>query len=203
MKALEETVELSGSCYYTMLRSVIEPLEPGKSNESVGDLLGRKLREDFICVNAYPWITAKRKPSGALYYDEAAQRIRRLNQAVNTLGGLGTYLLGGYHSHYFKNGEILNHGLSHRDINHRVIPEMKEQNKNYWIEIILNIKERKYKKEKQTGEFITEYPRKMRVILRDTPNHGYDVTISTFKATNAEKIKIKELKVRRKNRKKK
>lgn len=197
MKKLEETVELSESCYYTMLRSVIEPLEPGKPKESVGDLLGKKLRENFVCKNAYPWITAKRKPRSVMYYDNAAKRIRRLNQVINTLGGLGTYVIGGYHSHYFTNDEILNHGLSDWDINHRIIPEMGEQNKDYWIELILNIRERKYKKSKPTGEFVIQYSRKLRVILRDAEKHCYDITFSAYKVTNLKKPRIKELNLRR------
>lgn len=192
MKRLEETVELTGSSYYTMLRSVIETIP----RESSGDLLGRKLNKDYICINAYPIQTAKRKPNSVRYDDyEAVKRVRALNKAVNILGGLGTYLLGGYHSHVCKNGNVES-VLSEGDIKH-IKDELDELSKNYWIEITLNIRERKYQKPKKTGEFVIRYPRKLRVILRDEERHGYDITFAAYKVTNLKKPRIKELKVRR------
>ena len=194
MENLEESVELSRSCYYTMLRSIVETLP----RESTGDLLGRKLNEHFICVNSYPIQTANRKPKSVVYNDEkAVKRVRNLNRIVNSLGGLGTYLLGGYHSHVQRKDETIERILSHNDIKH-ASQELNEQKKHYWIEIILNIKEKKYQEQNQTGEFVTEHKRKLRVILRDTLNHAYEITISAYKVTNPKKPKIRELKVRKK-----
>ncbi len=193
MQKLEETVEsveLAGSAYYNMLRSIIETIP----RESMGDLLGRKFNNEYICINAYPMQTANRK-LGSVNYDEsdekAVDRVRSVNKTSNRLGGLGTYLIGGYHSHINSTNK-----LSDSDIKH-IIAELDELKKDYWIEITLALKEKRYPNPKQTGEFVKEYARKLRVTLRDTQNHGYDITISAYKVTNPKKPRVKELKVRR------
>lgn len=198
MKPLEETIELSGACFYTMLRSVIEPLDSKKPKESAGDLLGRKNQYEYFCINAYPWLNAQGKTGSITYdMDEKADRIRRFNRAVNKKGGLGTYVIGGYHSHYYHPTEIANHGLSNTDIYEGILPEMKKLNRPYWIEITLSIKEREYRNAKKTGETIKELKKKLLVIVTDTPNHEYRITISGYKVTDSKKPKIRELKVKK------
>lgn len=84
---LEERALLCGSCYYNMLRSVIEPLSR-VSRESGGDLIGRKNKDSFILINAYPLLSYKRKPTSLDHKNNTAiERLRRLDKAVNKLEG--------------------------------------------------------------------------------------------------------------------
>jgi len=192
---LEEKVLLCGSCYYNMLRSVIEPLSI-VSKESGGDLIGRKNRNSFILINAYPLLTYKRKPKSVEYKNNTAiERLRRLDRAVNKLGGLGTRILGEYHSHVYKRDEERQRGLSKADVDF-ISDEIKKLGVKYWIELVLTIKTKEYRRTEEVGEFFIPYKNKLRVILRDTPNHGYDIVMGVYKVEKEPRLRVKELKVK-------
>lgn len=188
MKKLEERVELAGSCYYNMIRSLVESY----SRESTGDLIGKKHKNRFIMLNSYPILTAKRKPTEVSYENkEAINRLKRMDKALNKLGGLGNRTIGGYHCHFYKEDEI-REGLKKGD-REFIKDELSESKRKYWIEVLLTAKARKYEKPKETGEFFIAYKKKLRVILRDIPFHAYDIIISAYKVD--ENSRIKELKV--------
>lgn len=193
MKSLEETLEITGSCYYNILRSVVELLPI----EGSGDIVGKRNLTTHIAINSYPIQTATRKPSSVEYGDEKAlKRVRDFNKAVNYKGGLGTYLLGGYHSHVRHKREKINNGLSKTDLNY-IEGELTDLKMNYWIEIVLNVKKRKPQKNKKPAYSLVEYPRKLKAIISLNPKEKYEIHFSAYKVTRrAGKIRVKELKIK-------
>ncbi len=200
---LEETVELAGSCYYTMVRSAVEIFP----RETTGDLLGKKIKNVYLMLNAYPFQTAKRKFTEVSYgNNKAVKRVRNLDQSINKLRGLGTNLLGQYHSHTpdLKNknikGRYIKTKLSKSDVGF-IKDELDELNKSYWIELTLNIKDKKYKRQQEKGESHLAYKRntkKLEVKIIDTKFHGYNIIISAYRVTlKDEKVDVKELTVKR------
>jgi hypothetical protein len=186
-----KTLELAGSAYYNMLRSCIESWP----REVQGDLFGKNQRADdgFQILNAYPIITSKRKRESVSYGNNAAVlRLRRLDEAVSGIDDLSkTSFIGEYHSHTTGEGCRPN-VLSDNDL-HFVHDEMKVWGKEKWIEILLEIRERKYRKNTALGQRAREYKKKMGVLLRDDLDHGYAITISGFLIDDD--MRLQELKV--------
>jgi len=55
------------------------------------------------------------------------------------------------------------------------------------------VKSRDYQTSHKVGEFVREYTKKLRIILRDDEFHGYDIIISAFLLS--EDKRVRELKV--------
>lgn len=194
---LEEKVELSGSCYYNMLRSIIETFP----RESTGDLLGKKNKNLYLMINSYPIQTSERKYTKVYYGNsQAIKRIRRLNKAVNKLRGLGTNLLGGYHSHTINGLNKINMNTLGRGDKDFIEGELKELKKDYWIEILLNISSKNYSRKQKRGEYVKYRNGKLDIRIVDEEFHRYNITLSAYKLiknNNGEGLKVKKLKVRR------
>lgn len=189
MKKLEGIVEMAGGCYYNMIRSIVE----AGPREVLGDLIGKKYKGNFILINAYPFLTAELKPTEAFYGNEAArERLRELNKALNKLGGLGYSIVGQYHSHIYKVLEERENGFGKKDIDF-FVDEMEKLKRKESVQIILTVKSKEYTRKYPTGEFITKYPKKLRLILRNNTFHCYDISISAFRLSKDKKLK--ELKV--------
>ena len=202
---LIQKVELSGSCYYNMIRSIVESWK----KEAAGYLFGRFEGRKAIMINAYPLLTTKRTKNYVSYdiKHKPIRRLRSLDKAISRNGDSDTGLIGGFHSHIVEKGyetRPLN-DLSKEDKNF-IIDEMRElDNKdeeefcNTWIEIILRINARKYSR-REIGETITEFDRKLGITIRDSVDHGYRMVITGYRLTRdnerTKKVKASELKVR-------
>jgi proteasome lid subunit RPN8/RPN11 len=172
METLEGTVDLKANCYYNMLRSVIETFP----RESTGDLIGKKNRDYFTMSNAYPIQTSQRKPTQVTYgNNQARKRLINFNHAVD-LGGLWPRVIGGYHSH--PNGIMAKLGDSDLEF---IQEEMEMLKRKYWIEIILLIKSIDYSRPREIGEFLREQNSHLKLVMVDTPNHAYHITLFTYK----------------------
>ena len=188
LEAKVERVKLTEDCYSNMIRSTVET----GSREVLGDLIGKKWGSNFILAHAYPIQTAERKPTAVSYgNDSARERLRRLNRV---LGDLGCSIIGQYHSHIFAPEEERDNSLSQDDVNFSV-QEMEALSLSSSVEIVLGVKSRNYKTRHKVGESIRQYPKGLRVILRDDLFHCYDIFISAFLVSKNKKIK--ELKVYR------
>ena len=187
-----QIIELSGSCYYNMLRASIE--EP---KEVTGYLYGRRERKRIILYNAYPIQTAIRNPTNVAYGNQSAiERLRKLDAAISKTFGLETYLIGGFHSDPSLDG--LN-GLSKKDINFIAKEEVCPLKKDIWIEIVLKLEEKNYKRPMKIKEFSEEFKKRLKVTIIDDEYHSYKITISAHeldKNNKVRELKIKKRKIR-------
>jgi proteasome lid subunit RPN8/RPN11 len=177
MSEPELVVEIAGSCYYNILRSVVEVWP----REVIGDLIGKRIRDRFILVNAYPWQTAVRKPTEAFHGNYAARRrVVEVMKAVNRRGGLGFSIIGYFHSHVFTPREKRWSLLGKTHDRAFFSDDMRQVNRNESVVIIASVRAKRYKKRQRPGEYISEYKKSLRVLLRDKPYHGYDIILSAF-----------------------
>ena len=187
-------IELTGSCYYNMLRATVESFP----KETTGYLYGVEKDGKYIIFNAYPIQTAIRNPTSVSYGNEAAiKRLRRLENAIGANSRSKTFLIGGYHSHP-KNSTNY---LSEKDTEF-IEDEITNLNKNEWVEILLKLKSKNYKKSMEIGEFLKNSNKKLEIIIRDYSLHGYNITLSAYRIIkNFQNIAIEELKIKRRRRK--
>jgi hypothetical protein len=176
-------IDLCGSCYYNMIRTVVESYP----KESTGYLYGEQIRNKIILYNAHPIQTAIRGLKSVAYANGAAiQRLRKLDKAV------GAFLRGGYHSHPKDESGYLTKG----DLNF-IEDEMDELNRESWIEIILRVNTIDYSRHNEVGEFFQDHTNKLSTIIRDDPLHGYKITLSAFKIDEDQKVQELQIKRRR------
>lgn len=184
-------IELAGSCYYNMLRTVVEesPREP------TGYLYGIKERGKIIVVNAYPIQTAKRNPTSVSYGNGAAiERLRKLDKVILSNAKSGTSIIGGYHGH---GPETMNKLTKEKDEDLDFIrtEEMTPRGLESWIEIILKVEQKEYQRAMQLGEFIRQKNKRIETRIQDEPYHSYRITLSAHLINKD--MKVKEIKIKK------
>lgn len=103
--------------------------------------------------------------------------------------------MGEYHSHIYKRDEERQRGLSKADVDF-ISGRIEELGVKYWIEMVLTIKTKDYEENQEVGEFFVQYKNKLRVILRDTPRHAYDIVMGAYKVEKNLRLRTRELKVK-------
>ncbi len=195
--SLIEKIEIAGSCFHNMMRTVIESYRL----EQTGFLIGQMSNNKAVLYNAYPITTSKRKPSSVYYGDEKAiERLKRYEIAVSLKEG-EISLLGGYHSHIVKKEDKnterrseLNE-LSDDDLDY-IREDMRSIGAVSWIEIILRLEEKAYSS-RDVGLYLTHHKKKMGLTIMDFPlNHingrnGYRIVLSGYLIEKRPEITLK------------
>ena len=172
------TVEISSSCYYTILRAVIE----GWPKEVLGDLIGKKSKEHFLLIDAYHYLTATRKNTYTYWGNNAARkRVVDVARTINTMGGLGNSIMGSFHSHVIGRDEGRASFLSPNDLEF-FGEEMFTIGRKEAVAIVASLKIVDYKYPQTPGEYAIECKKSLRTVIksRENPWRGYDIIISAF-----------------------
>lgn len=192
---LKLVAEIAGSCLYNILRSILEVW----GNEAIGDLIGKRVKNRFILINAFPWQTAVRKSNSVGHGDyKARKRVIEFNRAINRKGGLDFSNIGWYHIHYFFPKEKRFSFFSKQDYGF-FSEEMEKVNRTESLMIVASVRARRYKRKQRAGVFISEYRKSLRVIYKSqtNPYWTYDIILAAFLLSlKAGKGKLKKLKIR-------
>lgn len=206
MKKLEEVVELSGACFWNIERAEIEV---GGYREPRIDLIGRREIDEkrkliiYRIINASPILTAVMNPTSVDYGNLAARK--RLTDMNNTLIKLESpyRILGQFHPHiHAKKREVIPEPAE-KEVQ-GTLEEMKELKlRYYFIELIGEIKRRKYRKPKEVNFELQRKGLGAKILFNYSPKEGIDMYIRAFKIvkrkdrkTNKPKAHVeKELKV--------
>lgn len=188
------SIKLSESCYYTILRSVIESWP----REVMGEIYGKK-ESHVKASHAYQFVTAERKPTYVSYgNNEAINRLRRLDHVISRDKYLKNKLIGGFHSHVITRS---NRGLHRRDQNSLskedlefIRQELEMSGKEEWIEVLIRVEKKDYSTPAKEGKKVTFLGKKMKIIIRDRPLEGYELTFSAFHISKD--MKVSEIKIR-------
>jgi hypothetical protein len=192
-----KTIRLSGAGLYNMLDSLAECWP----NESTGRIFGYDTSSGYLVTNSYPIQTAERSPSEVTEPDSAAiKRLIRLRKARINNGNILSQLIGGFHIHPVRSfhDEVRRKALNHpgdEDLDF-VTKAIQRQGLDYWIEIILRAKANRYKTKFETGEYFSNYEKRLGATIQDSPQHSYQIMISAHEIDNDGKIT--ELRVRKK-----
>ncbi len=189
------SVKLNESSYYTMIRSVIESWP----KEVMGEIYGKEKNGVFFISNAYQFVTAARKPTSVSYGNyEAVSRLRSLDELVKRKKYFRNKIVGGFHSHVINrsNRELprsKQNSLSTEDLEF-IKHEMASAGASEWIEVLIRIERKEYSSKNGTGKSVIHLAKKMKILLKDKPTEGYDITFSAFYIDK--NMKVRELKVR-------
>ncbi len=168
--------------FRTLIASAIEVY----NRETNGALLGRNAireirgkRTKVVSVKeVYPFQMEKRTPSEVIHGNKAA--FRRVLRAFESLR---TEIIGGYHSHPYPYGFV---GLSKGDVVsvkediEAMLKIGQERVRNGWIELLLSVKRKEYKRPGKTEWYVCDYVKKLRVRVRTKEKTGYDILISAY-----------------------
>ncbi|MCD6590405.1 MAG: hypothetical protein J7K72_00345 [Candidatus Aenigmarchaeota archaeon] len=168
--------------FKTLITSAVEVY----NRETNGALLGRnairKIKGRKMKVisikEVYPFQTEKRRPSEVIHGNISA--FKRVLRAVESLQ---TEIIGGYHSHPYPYGYV---GLSEGDVVSIkedidvMIKIGQERIKNGWVEILLSIKRKDYRRPSKIKWYICDYEKKLRVRIRTEEKTGYDILVSAY-----------------------
>jgi len=141
------------------------------------EIRGRK-REVLYVENAYPFQTAKRKPSQVSHGNIAA-----FKRVMNSLTTAKIEFMGGYHSHPFPyKGVRLS--LSDADFIRDELDFIQKnrhfKTQNSWVEILMCIKRVRYEKRHKTAWRQRRYGKRIRFSLTITPYTRYEIVLAAF-----------------------
>jgi proteasome lid subunit RPN8/RPN11 len=168
--------------FKTLIASAIEVY----SRETNGALLGRNATREIDGVkkhvisikDVYPIQTAKRKPSEVSHGNIAA-----FNRFLRAMKSLRTDIVGGFHSHpHPYEGNV----LSRSDVDFiadeiKVMGGMGQKRvESGWLEILISIRRKNYKKSGMSKWYICSYTKKLRCRVRTEKMTGYDIVISAY-----------------------
>jgi proteasome lid subunit RPN8/RPN11 len=147
----------------------------------------RENKKVFSVKNVYPLQFEKRKPSEVVHGNvEAFKRVIKANVSLSEKIG------GGFHSHPAPYEGVR---LSKDDIE-SIKEDMQEIIKtgnkkiiNGWLEILLSIKKKEYKKAVGREWYICDYVKKLRCYVRTEKNIGWDILISAYWVYPKQKVK--------------
>lgn len=165
------TAKLSKASVDAIVRSIIE-----NTVESIGDIIGRREQDVFFADSIYLVLTTKGTPNQVGYEnDSARQRLRDYNK-------INPEIIGFYHNHLYKPYEQQKLRL-HKCDRCLLRCEMKKLGLEESLQIIAGVKKTDSKQERQTGVFTTQYSKKARIVVVDTPLHYYDIHIASYLLT--------------------
>lgn len=175
-------VYIEKDSFKTLIASAIEVY----SRETSGMLLGRNATREIDGVkkgvisisDVYPIQTEKRKRSEVSHGNIAA-----VNRFMRVTKSLRSNIIGGYHSHpHPYESNILSKG----DIDF-IKEELKTVSRlghkrieKGWLELLLSIKKRDYKRRSRSKWYTCCYIKKIRCRVRTDRKTGYDIMISAY-----------------------
>lgn len=176
-------VILERGCLLGMVMAAMEVY----SRETTGLLVGRigkrfirgRLTECVVLEEAYPLQTAKRMFSFVMIGN-----LKAFERARKTAGAYGFSILGEFHSHpesypFLTKGDrkyIMEQVMSGRRNELRLVG-------NRWLEVVIGIKKKKYKRVKKTGWYPSDpliRIGQVKGILRTEPKVGFEVNIKSW-----------------------
>jgi proteasome lid subunit RPN8/RPN11 len=175
-------VFIENRTFRTLITSAIEVY----NRETNGAIMGRRAireiegrRTEILSVkDVYPFQTDRRTPSEVVHGNKSA--FRRVLRAIESMN---TEIIGGYHSHPLPYEQV---GLSEEDVDAikediEVMNKIgQERVKKGWIEVLLSIKKKHYKRSSETEWYISDYVKKVRVTVRTKKKVAYDILVSAY-----------------------
>lgn len=159
---------------------------------AVREINGRKMKVVSV-KEAYPFQTEKRTPSEVIHGNISA-----FKRVLRAFESLKTEIIGGYHSHPYPYGGFV--ALSEGDVTsikediEAMVKIGQERVRRGWIELLLSIKRKDYKRPGKKEWYICDYVKKLRVRLRTKEKTGYDVLVSAYWVYPKEKFGEKPIK---------
>jgi proteasome lid subunit RPN8/RPN11 len=156
------------------------------NRETNGVLLGHKTfkaikgeKKNVVSIkNVYPFQMERRTPSEVTHGNIAA-----FKRVLRTIDSFEAEIVGGYHSHTPPYDVVrLSHG-DIKSIKEDIEAMLKIGHRRVakgWIEILMSIKRKEYKKPRTREWYICDYIKKLRCYLRTHEKIGYDVLLSAY-----------------------
>ncbi len=177
---------LPPSAFYNMFQSAVEVFPRESDGYSFLNPQGR----DLVVVRACPIQTSKRGFGQVDFGNKAAMhRLTEFERAVSMNGHAGL-IRGGYHSHTVKESVS---ELSLGDLKFIRDELAKRENLDYWVELIITLKERFYSTPSSPTARTWQSKNKLQAIVRPQANWGYRASIGAYVVDREEHIR--ELKV--------
>lgn len=173
-------VMIDPECFFSMVFSSIEVY----NRETTGFLMGnvrrriihRKMENIVACEMAYPLQTARRKPTSV-----GRGNIRAFERTRALVPSLGLFLVGEYHSHPNMEATLTKEDIDYIEERMEQIYESGENLiENYWLELVISIRKRRYKSKQKIGWNWSDYRTKARCVVKIDPYLGYDLTIGGY-----------------------
>lgn len=183
--------------FKTLITSAIEVYNRETNGALLGrnavrEINGRKMKVVSV-KEAYPFQTEKRTPSEVIHGNISA-----FKRVLRAFESLKTEIIGGYHSHPYPYGGFV--ALSEGDVTsikediEAMVKIGQERVRRGWIELLLSIKRKDYKRPGKKEWYICDYVKKLRVRLRTKEKTGYDVLVSAYWVYPKEKFGEKPIK---------
>jgi hypothetical protein len=180
MKDKINYVMIDPDCFYCLVLSTIEVF----NRETTGFLMGNyrkrtingEKRNIVACEVAYPLQTAYRNPTSVTKGNERAfERVRA------TIPSMNLFLLGEYHSHPFTDASLTRDDMDYiKDRLEQIYGKKENLIKNYWLELVISINKKIYKKPHEIGWSWRDYPQKAKCNVKINPYLGYDLTFGGY-----------------------
>lgn len=179
------SVVLEAGCFSALVMSAVEVY----SKETTGLLIGKRdrrfirgsLTDCVVVQGAYPLQTAWRGFTSVMIGSK-----RAFMRAKRTLSFLGFDLLGEYHSHPGSSARLSmdDEDYIREQIEERDIENLKLIDKS-WLELVVGIIKKNYKRGQPTGWFPKKRPysqrtRKIAGVLKASPKVGYEIEIMGY-----------------------
>jgi len=169
------------NCLDILVASAIEVF-PRETN---GLLIGRNYKRILNVNMAYPIQTDNRKPT---YVEHG--NLSALNRLLNAMITMEKPLIGGFHSHPYPNGYIK---LTKDDIDFvkeeiERIHKLNNKKMNTWLELVMSVKKKQYKRMVDIGTFIEKDDGKIRILIRNEDYTGFDIKIGGYAIKFGDKI---------------
>ena len=178
---LNEVVEMSGDCFYNILRATreVDYLEPRL------DLIGKREVDDerivFRLINSYPIITVKMKPTEVDYGNMAArQRMYEMDKALVRLGSVYR-TIGQCHHHLHSTKTKVVGRPSKEDVDGAEFEMRKFNLRYYFIELIGEVKRLKYLKPEKLSLNIYKKGKGIKILFNHSTYRGTDLCLRGFK----------------------
>lgn len=144
-------------------------------NESTGYVRGIPNCKSIRVVATNALQEAKRQKTYVSEKDpRGVGRIARLEKIFNSYRN--SLMLGGFHTHP---GRDCLAEISEEDLDF-VKSKLRDSDSHLWLELILKIAPRRYKRKDEEKVTIRNYARKLRSTIRTTPQTGYDSILAGY-----------------------
>lgn len=182
MEKLEEIVEISGACFWNIVRATVEvPQEPRM------DLIGKRESNNggnkviYRLINTYPILTLNMKPTGVDYANLAARS--RLIEMDNAMVEIGSpyRIIGQCHHHIPSKVRNVICEPSEKWDMESVETEMERLRLDYFIELIGVVRRHNYRKPREIGYEISSSKQGINLKLSYTEKKGFDLDLRGFK----------------------
>lgn len=173
-------VMIDPGCFFCLVLSSIEVYNKETTGFLMGNFRKRTIKGNkkkiVACEVAYPLQTAYRKPSSV-----SSGNINAFERVRATIPSMNLFLLGEYHSHPFTNATLTKGDIDYiKDRLEQIYGKKENLIKNYWLELVISINKKKYRKPHKLGWSWQDYPQKAKCNVKINPYLGYDLTFGGY-----------------------